>query len=150
VKIRKAEEADLEGWAALRRALWPGYAEDALLDEERAMLASPDEVCFLLVDPEGRAVGFAEAAIHPGPNGPYAHVEGWYVAPEFRGQGYGRALIQQVGSWCLHRAICLLTSDTDAASYPLSPDAHARAGFRKLHDLTIFIKELEQPPEREK
>jgi hypothetical protein len=62
---------------------------------------------------------------------------------EFRGRGYGRALIQRVESWCLHRAICLLTSDTDTA-YPLSPDAHARAGFRKLHDLTIFIKELEQ------
>jgi len=148
VEIRKAEEADLEEWVALRRALWPGYAEDALLDEARAILASPDEMCLLLVDPEAGAVGFVEAATHTGPKGPYGHVEGWYVTPEFRGRGYGRALIQQVESWCLHRAICLLTSDTDTA-YPLSPDAHARAGFRKLHELTIFIKELEQPPERD-
>jgi aminoglycoside 6'-N-acetyltransferase I len=148
VKIRKAEEADLEAWAALRHALWPGYAADLLFGEERAILASPDEVCFLLVDPEGRAVGFVEAAIHQGPRGPYGHVEGWYVMPEFRGRRFGRALIQRVENWCLHRAICLLTSDTDTA-YPLSPDAHARAGFRRLYDLTIFVKELEQPPERD-
>jgi aminoglycoside 6'-N-acetyltransferase I len=146
MKIRKAEQADLEAWVALRRALWPDYAEDVLFDEERAILASPDEVCFLLVAPEGRAVGFVEAAIYRGPNGPYGHVEGWYVAPEFRGQGHGRALIQHVESWCLHRAICLLTSDTDTA-YPLSPDAHARAGFRKLHELTIFLKEIKERPE---
>ena len=149
MEIRKAEEADLEAWAALRRALWPDYAHDALFSEERAILASPDRVCFLLVDPEAGAVGFVEAGIYMGPNGPYVHVEGWYVMPEFRGRGYGRALIQRVENWCLHRAICLLTSDTDPA-YPLSSDAHARAGFRKLHDLTIFIKELEQPPERDK
>jgi aminoglycoside 6'-N-acetyltransferase I len=147
VKIRQAEEADLEAWAALRRALWPRYAEDALLDGARAILASPNEVCFLLVGPESRAVGFVEAAVHTGPDGPYVHVEGWYVAPEFRGRGHGRALIQRVENWCLHRAICLLMSDTDPA-YPLSPDAHARAGFRKLHDLTIFIKELQPPAER--
>jgi aminoglycoside 6'-N-acetyltransferase I len=147
-KIRKAQEGDLQAWVALRRALWPGHAEDALLEEARAILASPDEVCFLLVGPEARAVGFAEAAVHIGPKGPYGHVEGWYVMPEFRGRGHGRALVQRVENWCLHRAICLLTSDTDPA-YPLSPDAHARAGFRKLLELTIFIKELEQPLERD-
>jgi aminoglycoside 6'-N-acetyltransferase I len=114
MKVRKAEEADLEAWAALRRALWPDAASD-LLEEARAVLASADEVRFLLVGPESRVVGFTEAAVHMGPKGPYGHVEGWYVMPEFRGRGYGRALIQHVENWCLHRAICLLTSDTDPA-----------------------------------
>jgi GNAT superfamily N-acetyltransferase len=74
------------------------------------------------MDPEAGAVGFVEAAVHMGPKGPYGHVEGWYVMPELRGRGHGWALIHHVENWCLHRAICLLTSDTDPA-YALSPGA---------------------------
>lgn len=145
MKTRRAQAADVEAWVELRRALWPDSDLDSLPDEARAVLASDDQACFLLVDPADRPLGFAEVAVHPGTDGPYAHVEGWYVLPEFRGRGYGRLLMHEVEQWSLHRAIRHLTSDTDP-SYPLSPAAHARAGFRKISEFTIFVRELPTPP----
>jgi aminoglycoside 6'-N-acetyltransferase I len=109
------------------------------------MLESHEEVCFAVTDESSQVVGFIEGAVHPGPKGPYGHVEGWYVRPEFRKQRYGKELIGRFELWCLHRAICLLTSDT-TASHPISAAAHAGCGFRQIHELKIFIKELQQPP----
>jgi aminoglycoside 6'-N-acetyltransferase I len=146
MKTRKARESDLDVWVALRYALWPDCTLESLRKEARDILASPDEACFLLIEPDGEAVGFVEGAVHPGPNGPYAHVEGWYVVPEHRGKGHGRGLIGEVEQWSLHRGICHLTSDT-TPDYPLSPAAHARAGFKTIKEMIIFLKELE-PEER--
>lgn len=64
------------------------------------------------------------------------------MAPEYRGRGLGRELIGGIEQWCLHRAIGMLTSDT-APDYPLSPAAHERAGFKKIHEFTIFRKILQ-------
>ncbi len=146
MKTREAQPADLESWVHLRHALWPNPTLEALEAEAQSILSSPHEVCFLVVHSSQGAVGFAEAAIYRPPNGPYCHVEGWYVTPDFRGRGHGKALIECIEQWALHRSIVLLTSDTDA-NYPLSPTAHARAGFKKIHDLLIFTKHLQQPPE---
>ena len=141
---REAQTSDLEAWVRLRHALWPNSALEALSDEARSILSSSHAVCFLVVHPSQGVVGFAEAALYRSPNGPYCHVEGWYVTPDFRGRGHGKALIGCIEQWSLHRSIRLLTSDTDA-NYPLSPDAHARAGFTKIHELVIFAKELQHP-----
>ena len=141
MQIRQAEQSDLGEWAKLREALWSECTAEALLDEARSILASADQVCFLLMDPSAGPVGFVEAAVHAGAEGPYGHVEGWYVLPEFRNRGHGRELIGRVEQWCLHRAIHRLTSDTTPA-YPASPAAHAGSGFRKLQEFTIFIKEI--------
>ncbi len=142
MNTREAESTDLNGWANLRHALWPHHNLSDLSDEARSILKSPDEVCFLLIHPSQGAVGFVEAAIYRPPNGPYCHIEGWYVTPEFRGCGHGKELIKQIEQWSLHRAINLLTSDTDA-EYPLSPGAHERAGFKKIHEMIIFAKQLQ-------
>ena len=79
--------------------------------------------------------------MHIGSSGRYAHLEGWYVVPEHRRRGVGSELIERIEPWCLHRAIARLTSDT-TAEYPLSPAAHAHAGFHVLTEMTIFVKEL--------
>jgi len=106
------------------------------------MLALENEVCFLVTDEANQVVGFLEGAVHHGPDGPYGHVEGWYVRPEYRQQGYGKRLIGQFEQWCLHRSICLLTSDT-VSSYPISPAAHSGCGFTQIHELKIFMKKLQ-------
>lgn len=141
MEICRAERGDLDAWVKLRHALWPDARPETLLAEANSSLSSPDEICLLLIHPASGPVGFVEGAVHSGPDEPYAHVEGWYVMPEFRRQGHGQELVGHLEQWCLHRAICLLTSDT-TPEYPISPRAHARCGFRTLAQLTIFVKEL--------
>lgn len=145
MNTRGARLDDLRDWVELRHSLWPKHTEADLSEEARDILRSDDDVCFLLVHPSRGTVGFVEACVYRSPRGPYCHVEGWYVIPEFLGQGYGKELIGCVEQWSLHRSIVLLTSDTEA-DYPLSPDAHARSGFKKTHELMIFVKELEPSP----
>jgi len=140
MEIREAGAADLDAWAALRHALWPECPLVTAREEAVAIVASPDEVCFLLLDGTA-SIGFVEGQVYAGPQGPYAHVEGWYVEPARRGEGYGQELIGALEQWCLHRAVYRLTSDT-TQDYPLSPAAHARSGFRVVHRFTIFMKDL--------
>lgn len=141
MRVDQVRERDLDAWAALRHALWPDCPVATARAEAEAILASEDENAWLLWDGDA-AVGFAEAQVHAGgAGGPYAHVEGWYVDPAHRGAGHGQALLGALESWCLHRAIPRLTSDT-TPDYPLSPAAHARAGFRVLQRFTIFLKTL--------
>jgi GNAT superfamily N-acetyltransferase len=107
------------------------------------------------MDPSGAPAGFAEVALFRGAVGPYAkeieahsggyaafaHLEGWYVKPAYRGHGFGRKLVERVEAWCRSRSVRVLASDTT----PLHPDgcdAHVRAGFTKIHEITIFMKSL--------
>lgn len=144
METRQALHSDLEAWVDLRHSLWPKANQADLLNEARAILKSENEVCFLLIHPLQGAVGFSEAALHSSAKGFYCHVEGWYVVPGFRGCGHGKELIGCIESWSLHRSINLLTSDTNE-DYPISPEAHKRAGFKIIQKITIFAKELRQP-----
>ena len=85
MRTRRARTDDLDAWAGMRHDLWPDSEPDELRAEAERILSSEDEVCFVAVHPSSGHVGFAEACVHPGPEGPYAHLEGWFVKPEFAG-----------------------------------------------------------------
>jgi aminoglycoside 6'-N-acetyltransferase I len=73
VKIRHATEADVEAWAAMPEAVLLAEAAD------------------------GALTGFAEVSRRLYAEGcetsPVGFLEGWYVAPEHRRSGVGRALV---------------------------------------------------------
>jgi len=69
------------------------------------------------------------------------HVESWYVRPEARRTGVGRALLGACEGWSRSRGAKLLTSDTNA-NYPDSPPAHRACGFRASADDTLFERPL--------
>ena len=79
MNIREAEAGDLEGWIALRHALWPHHDVASLTPEAKAILDSRHEVCLVAVTDTSQIVGFIEGAIYEAPGGPYAHVEDWFV-----------------------------------------------------------------------
>ena len=82
MQIREAGRADLDVWAGLRHALWPESSVETARREAVMILDAPDEVC----------AGLA---------GPHGHVEGWCVAHDRRGQGYGQDFIGALG-----RGVC--------------------------------------------
>lgn len=145
--IRETQITDLDAWADLRLALWPGHERDEILAESRAMLDNDQEVAFIAWQDE-RPVGLIEGQIRRGDDALlYGHVEGWYVAPEVRGSGVGRQLMSALSNWFLHRRIRTLFSDTNP-DYPLSPAAHQAAGFEEVGRIIIFRKRLDDDRDR--
>ena len=127
--------------------LWDEPYEEHGREAER-ILASDIETAFLLFDDQNQAVGFIEGAIYQGGDQKYGHVEGWFVHPDRRRQGYGGQLLNALEQWILHRSIDLVLSDTVPAQYHLSPGAHKRNGFKELMTIQVFIKETnKEPPE---
>lgn len=144
--IRETQLSDLDAWVDLRLALWPGHEREALAQECHAILASDTEVAFIAWHAE-RPVGLIEGQIRRGDDELYGHVEGWYVTPQGRGTGVGRALMSALGEWLLHRHIRTLFSDTNP-DYPLSPAAHQAAGFEEVGRIIIFRKRLDDDRNR--
>ena len=70
---------------------------------------------------------------------PYS--DGWWVAPDLRARGAGRALVDAVERWCLERGYCELGSDVDFDN-ETSLYAHAALGFEPTLRLQFSRKRL--------
>lgn len=137
MKVRPISPADLDAWTALRHELWPRHSPDDLRRESVELFRRSD-TAFFCVEERGEWLGIAEASLRSPARG---HLEGWYVKPEYRRRGVGRALVGAVEAWCISRGCTVLGSDTDG-DYPVSPAAHRALGFREDGSPLLFRKEL--------
>lgn len=145
--IRRAAPRDLEGWAALRFALW----SDETLDDHRAEIAEAlatenDLVAYVAETPEGALTGFVEAALrHDYVNGcdtsPVAFIEGLYVAPEHRGSDIARRLCEVIADWGRARGCAELASDAELDNVA-SHAFHEAVGFEETERVVYFRKAL--------
>lgn len=144
IRLGAMEDAAL--WAVLRHALWP-EEDPAQHAADIENLLAGGAVGFLAFDEMGHAIGFAEAALrHDYVNGtessPVGFLEGWYVAPAWRGKGVGRALIAAVERWVRDRGCREFASDAliDNAASLL---AHTACGFEETERVVYFRKRLD-------
>ncbi|HEY0662533.1 MAG TPA: aminoglycoside 6'-N-acetyltransferase [Lysobacter sp.] len=145
--IRQATAGDLAEWAALRQALWPDENPGRHAGDIHDILGKPGRaVGFLVIDRAGRALGFAEATLRTDyvngtDSSPVGFLEGWYVVPEHRRSGAGRALVEAVERWTREQACTELASDTwlDNA---LGQQAHRACGFEEVERVVYFRKRL--------
>ncbi len=141
MRIIGARQEDIPGWLALRQQLWPDM-DEIHLPEMQAILAAETAAAFLMLDGDGRPVGFIGGALYlDGPKN-YGYVEGWFVEPAHRNTGLGGQLLGALEEWILHHSIDLVLSDTIPEEYPLSTRAHHRHGYETLKELTVFIKKI--------
>ena len=84
----------------MRCALWPHHTAAEHEAEMRAWLTRSDTAVVVCVRQRGGLCGFAEVSARPYADGcrtsPVAFLEGWYVDPDFRGEGVGRALVETI------------------------------------------------------
>ena len=146
--IRPARPEDARLWCEMRHALWPeGSAEEHAGEIEDFFAGRSREPLAVLVaeaDP-GQLVGFAELSIRPYAEGcatdRIGYLEGWYVVPEARRQGVGRALVEASEAWARAQGCTEFASDTEVDN-EISAAAHRALGFAEAALIRCFRKDL--------
>jgi ribosomal protein S18 acetylase RimI-like enzyme len=108
-------------------------------------LATPLEV-LIAFDERGAAIGFVELSIRPYADGcetdHVAYLEGWYVEPQTRRRGVGRALVRAAEDWAAARGCTEFGSDA-LVDNDVSAMAHRAVGFTETEQLRLFRKVLQ-------
>jgi aminoglycoside 6'-N-acetyltransferase I len=130
---------ELPAVTAMMRELWPGGAD--------AQYDFSDEGVLVFERERGGLGGFVSFSLRPWAEGcestPVPYVEGWWVAPDLRMSGVGRALVSAVEDWCREHGYRELGSDVELWNEG-SLRAHAALGFEPTMRLQFFRKRLDQ------
>jgi len=139
---------DAEVWRRMREALWPGDGQSHAREIEEffaGTLHMPLEV-LLAVNEDRDALGFAELSIRPYAEDcvtdRVAYLEGWYVVPEARRRGVGRALVEAAERWAVTQGCTEFGSDA-LLDNDVSAAAHHALGFVETVQIRCFRKALE-------
>ncbi len=148
INVRSATARDATAWLGLRHALWPeGSAAEHREEIDRFFRGhAADPLAVLLAeDATGQAVGLAELSVRPHAEGCHtdrvAYLEGWFVVPDARGRGIGRALVAAAEEWGRSQACREFASDTQLDN-AVSAAAHRALGFREVGLVRCFRKDL--------
>ena len=145
--VRSVTSADTEDWLRMRHALWPdGSVAQHRQDIDRYFAGDrrePQEVILALT--AEAPVGFAELSIRnivdSCATGRVAYLEGWYVVPESRRKGIGRALIHAAEQWAMRQGCTEFGSDSEIDN-DVSHTAHLHSGFQETGCVRTFRKQL--------
>jgi aminoglycoside 6'-N-acetyltransferase I len=103
--VRLIGPGDVETWCRMRAGLWPDAPEGEPMREAEAHLRGEGLLAavFLCQTASGHTLGMIELSLRSFADGcrsmPVPYVEGWYVVPEARHRGIGRALVVAAERW---------------------------------------------------
>ena len=116
VQIRPVTRSDAETWLRLRTAHWP----DGVADHGPEIAAfftgtATEPQAVFLAERDGHAVAVMELSIRRDlpmlPNVDVGYIEGFYIEPEFRGQGITRSLLRFAQDWARKQRCAAFASD---------------------------------------
>lgn len=146
--VRPVTPADRAAWVRLRRTLWPDGSEAEHGEETDRFFSGLSRnplAVFVAEDPAGGLVGFAEVSIRFYAEGcltdRVGYLEGWFVTPEVRGRGIGRALVSAAEEWARSQGCTEFASDAEADNEQ-SALAHRALGFAEAGTVRCFRKNL--------
>jgi aminoglycoside 6'-N-acetyltransferase I len=154
--IRPVQASDAAEWLRLRMALWPDSDSSKQSSEIAHFLAVPPRAvlpalhaAFVCERDEGGLCGLAEASLRSYADGcetsPAGYLEAWYVDPDVRQQGVGRALVAAAEAWVRRQGCREMASDADLDN-TISQAAHVRLGYRETGRAVQFCKALDTFP----
>lgn len=143
--IRPIVEGDRSAWCRLRCALWPGSPSDHDA-ETRAYFEGPQgQLIIVVAELGGRVVGFLELDYRkyaPGcRSSPVPFIEGWYLEPDARGCGIGRALVESAEALARAAGHHEIASDAEIDNTD-GIDAHLALGYEEVERHVCFRKSL--------
>lgn len=143
--IRRAVASDNPEWLRMRQVLWPDEIEHLNFREMNAILADPMMPVFVAVRPDGKLGGFLEAGTRKyaegGDTSPVGYIEGWFVDPDLREHGVGRALVEAAEAWAHENGLSEMGSDT-WLNNKVSIKAHKKLGYSEVERLVHFLKKF--------
>jgi aminoglycoside 6'-N-acetyltransferase I len=155
--IRHVTEIDKAAWLEMRRTLWPEDGDDNhSVETARFLKGDLKNPLAVLVaaredgnENDTRIVGFAELNIRPYAEGcstdRVGFLEGWFVVPDARRQGVGRALLVAAEEWARAQGCTEFASDT-LFDNDASAAAHQALGFEEVEVIRCFRKDLAKSP----
>jgi len=147
MEIRSIHAEDRNEWARMRGSLWPGSPDEHLDEIDRYFSREERGIVevFVLDRGQGKLGGFIELNLRNWVEGSLSaqvpYIEGWYVDPDLRGQGYGKGLVMSAEKWAIEHGFDELASDTEPENSG-SIAAHKALGFEEVERLVCFIKRL--------
>jgi len=144
-QARKYDDSDWNEWLRMSLALFPEQSADEAARGMREWLARDDTAVFISERGDGTACGYVEVGSRPYADGcdtsPVGYVEAWYVDPDARRQGHGRALLGAAEEWARARGYREIASDTQLDN-EMSREAHVRSGYEEVDRVIQFRKPL--------
>jgi aminoglycoside 6'-N-acetyltransferase I len=149
--VRHVTESDSAAWLEMRQTLWPDDGDDDhSIEVARFLQGDLKNLLAVLLavsgdDAGARIVGFAELNIRPYAEGcstdRVGFLEGWFVVPNARRQGVGRALLVAAEEWARAQGCTEFASDT-LVDNDVSTAAHQALGFEEVEIIRCFKKNL--------
>lgn len=142
--IYRATMDDIIVVAELAAKVWESDAL-SLIEEFKGFLEDKESAVFLC-RVGGKAVGFAQCQLrHDYVEGtktsPVGYLEGIFVEPEHRKQGYGKRLVAACESWAKEQGCAEFASDCLLENLQ-SIQFHLRSGFQEANRIVCFTKQL--------
>ena len=145
MEIRRYKTSDWDEWLRMNRALFPGLSLEADEAEMRATIARSDAQVFVLDRGDGRLAGYVEVGERSIADGcessPVGYIEAWYVDPDFRRSGHGRALLERAEEWARERGRAEIASDA-LIDNDGSHAAHRQSGYEEVDRVVTYRKSL--------
>jgi aminoglycoside 6'-N-acetyltransferase I len=149
-RVRMGVSADTDAVSQHFFALWPDRPIAEHREETFAILSGKPVSTLPLVvfvaEVGRKVVGFVEVGLRSHADGcdasrPVGFIEGWYVEPEHRRRGVGRALIRAAEDWARSHGCREMASDTWFDNKP-SQQAHEALGFEVVDRCVNYKKAL--------
>jgi aminoglycoside 6'-N-acetyltransferase I len=127
-------------------ALFPDAAPEEVLSDIETVRNRSDAEIFVVERPGGTLAGFVEVGERAYADGcvtsPVGYIEAWYVDPDIRNHGYGRALLETAEAWARARGRREMASDARLDN-EASQRAHERSGYHEVDRAVQYRKSLE-------
>ena len=143
--IYKAQVKDATIVAELAVKVWTSASVEDLTQEFKELLVSEDSAtCLYIIN--NVPIGFAQCQLRQDyvegtETSPVGYLEGVYVEPNHRKQGYAKALVKACEAWAKDKGCTEFASDcelhnTDSLAF------HLHSGFEEANRIICFTKKL--------